>query len=227
MTQVLELELETVLRSWEAVENVSENVSHISQGPRPARAVRVSVRRPKHGPCELISLPGMFTNDLSAAADAPRRSPRERGGRTELSGAGGGTKIWLGRRRADADAADANAFFQRTWSLLLQSPIGVESVPADRSIDRLRLKAEVERKEEEAVTMMDSSFHRMRNSSTPPPTPTPQSRSVRSVDRELRGYHTARPGSGSRDRRQSLPQQERIEGYFSTITRGRVVPHSA
>ena len=64
--------------------------------------------------------------------------------------------------------------------------------------------------------MMDSSFHRMRNSSTPPP----PSRSVRSVDRELRGYHTARPGSGSRDRRQSLPQQERVEGYFSAITRG-------
>ena len=61
--------------------------------------------------------------------------------------------------------------------------------------------------------MMDSSFHRMRNSSTPPP----QSRSVRSVDRELRGYHTARPAAaGSRDRRQSLPHQDRI-CYFDLL----------
>ena len=62
------------------------------------------------------------------------------------------------------------------------------------------------------TTKMDSSFHRMRGSRTPPPPQTPQTRSVRSVDRELRGYHTARPASaaGSRDRRQSLPQQENI-----------------
>ena len=62
--------------------------------------------------------------------------------------------------------------------------------------------------------MMDSSFHRMRNSSTPPP----QSRSVRSVDRELRGYHTARPAAAAaRDRRQSLPHQERIICYFDLL----------
>jgi len=58
---------------------------------------------------------------------------------------------------------------------------------------------------------MDSSFQRMRNSSTLPPPPPAPSRSVRSVDRELRGYHTARPAAGSRDRRQSLPQQ----GHYS------------
>jgi len=71
----------------------------------------------------------------------------------------------------------------------------------------LRSALEVERTKK-GKKKMDSSFQRMRNSSTPPPPPPAPSRSVRSVDRELRGYHTARPAAGSRDRRQSLPQQE-------------------